>query len=120
MADATHASIFGVDPSRDSLELDDGYVSHAPVGRFLANPFGLHDVIGNVFEWCRDGMGDYESTTPRPGDGLREPTPLVHRVFRGGSHGDAAGAGRSAVRFFTPPDYRGGNIGCRPARAVDP
>jgi formylglycine-generating enzyme required for sulfatase activity/tRNA A-37 threonylcarbamoyl transferase component Bud32 len=103
-----------------TAELDDGFVGHAPVGTFRANPFGLHDVHGNVWEWCRDWLSPY-SVAARAGDGERigraEDTSV--RVIRGGSFNYAPERARSANRFGMPPALRTSSIGVRPARAVN-
>ena len=63
--------------------LDDGYTGHAPVGSSRANAFGLHDVIGNVWEFCRESYGACELPT-RSGDGERQTTETGSRMMRGG------------------------------------
>lgn len=55
-----------------SASWDDGFYSHAPVGTMPANPFGLHDMLGNVAEHCADAYYTYGAVAARPGDGLRQ------------------------------------------------
>jgi formylglycine-generating enzyme required for sulfatase activity/serine/threonine protein kinase len=99
--------------------LDDGFTGHAPVGSFRANAFGLHDVIGNVLEWCRDGVDTYLLPT-REGDGERLVSGASNRVLRGGSFNSAAANARSSDRSSSTPENRGSNLGVRPARAITP
>ena len=89
-----------------------------PVGEKEANTFGLFDVHGNVWEWCRDEYRGYE-TKPQPGDGLRhEPVGGAHRVIRGGSWGSSAVLARSASRVRYGPGFRYSFLGFRPAEVI--
>jgi formylglycine-generating enzyme required for sulfatase activity len=89
----------------------------APVGRFDANAFGLHDMHGNVWEWVADCYFDtYE--TPAMKSAARQETggECEERSVRGGAwDGDPVGM-RSANRFGEAPSTRNEAIGFRVAR----
>ena len=100
---------------------DDGYAFSSPVGHYSANPFGLHDVHGNVLEWCRDLFGLYDLLV-RPGDGERRvltPWARKEQAVRGGAYNWTASFARSAMRFVYDADHQGAEFGVRPARRVD-
>lgn len=100
--------------------LDDGYTSHAPVDTLLANPFGLHHVHGNVWEWCLDGY-KREFYGQSPGlDPVSPHTGSVARVTRGGSFYNPASDARSAYRNSGTPERRPANLGLRPAKGITP
>ena len=103
----------------DWPELDDGYGLAAPVDRLRPNPFGLHHVLGNVWEWCTDPSALYDEVAPRAGDGLRWPRedPAV-RIARGGGYYDTAAMARSAARSYQKVRTEFNDIGVRPARPL--
>ncbi|MFT7670483.1 MAG: serine/threonine protein kinase/formylglycine-generating enzyme required for sulfatase activity [Planctomycetota bacterium] len=104
--------------TRRTPSFRDDYVGHAPVGTYEANPYGLHDVHGNVWEWCLDDFADYDLPIAE-GTGERLHKGGERRVGRGGSFSDGPGSVRSAHRGAAEPNYRDNNLGVRPARAID-
>ena len=98
----------------------DGQVVHAPVGSLRASPFGLHDVHGNVEEWCRDGYTLYSTPASGP-EGLRLAEASKYgRVLRGGAFHQTARAAHAASRAFATEGTVAGSIGVRIARRLAP
>ncbi|MCE9637179.1 MAG: formylglycine-generating enzyme family protein [Planctomycetes bacterium] len=90
---------------------------HHPVAEKSANPFGLHDVHGNVWEWCQDASTGFLG--PAPTDGRpRVDASAADCVVRGGGWNDVARGARSARRFGLPRSSRYGILGFRPAASV--
>lgn len=119
--------------SGEGFELEDGYDSSGwsetqysskksgahPVGQKEPNAWGLYDMLGNVEEWVQDHWHDSYEGAPTDGSAWldSDASSDAHRVIRGGSWYDDARDCRSASRSSWRPDYRGGALGFRPARA---
>ncbi|GHU06259.1 hypothetical protein FACS1894158_12140 [Betaproteobacteria bacterium] len=83
-----------------------------PVGQKKPNPWGLYDMHGNVYEWVND-WNDESYYSRSPSTDPAGPSSGRSRVLRGGSWGDYAWSLRSACRFSSMPDGRGGFVGFR-------
>ena len=98
---------------------DDGYARTAPVGSYQANGFGLHDVLGNVYEWTEDCWN--ESYTGALSDGSAwESGDCGRRVLRGGSWLIDPRNLRSAYRGRSTTGNRSLILGFRVARTLTP
>ncbi len=79
------------------VSVDDGYSGSAPPGKFSPNPYGLHDMAGNLAEWTSDWMNEnYYRSSPK--DNPQGSHPTTAKVVRGGSWQSTAGFLRSSNR----------------------
>ena len=114
-AAATTRFAFGDDESllvRFGYHVNNSKSQAWPGGNLLPNAFGLFDMHGNVWEWCNDWYGAYDTTAF---DDPRGPGTGSSRVLRGGSWGNPAWHCRSAARGRNAPSYRTNSLGFRVA-----
>lgn len=113
---ATHANTYDPVSKREfgfeweTFPNDDGHRVTAPVASYAPNPLGLHDIIGNVYEWCADWYGTYPEEPVTDPSG---PPAWTARVLRGGSWFNQPRNCRAARRDWNVPTIRNIDVGFR-------
>ncbi len=116
-ASVADTSFKRVSPGMPIFPCDDSFPYTAPVGRFPANAFGLHDLIGNAAEWVEDCWnGDY-SDAPST-SAARTTGACAERVFRGGAWNGKPATVRVGYRDRESTDERHDSLGFRVVRAA--
>ena len=99
---------------------DDGFAYTAPVGSFGANGFGLHDMLGNVWEWIEDCWHDDYSGAPSDGSAWTSGGNCSERVVRGVSWNEYPRSFPYANRHGADTGGRASRLGFRISRTLTP
>ncbi len=95
---------------------DDGAAENAPTGKYQPNPFGLHDMLGNVREWVEDCHQTGYAGAPDDGSARPHAGECAKRVVRGGGWIDGPSTARAAYRYSEAEGMRNYQLGFRVAR----
>ena len=99
----------------EGFKCDDRYEWAAPVGSFTANPWGLYDILGNVWEWT---CSEYDDMYRGDEETCASADSTEPRVLRGGSWNSGPALVRAAYRNRNFPEARYNFVGFRVARAA--
>lgn len=112
VADFTFRKVYMFDAPFDC---EDGYPNTAPVGTYESNPWGLYDMLGNVWEWTDDCARERIDNPPLDGspwidgDGAN----CAQRVVRSGAWVTGTGAVRAPAQYYLGDDYHSQILGFR-------
>ena len=98
---------------------DDGHASTSPTGSYAANGWGLHDMLGNAWEWTEDCWSGSYAGAPADGSAWQSDI-CLYRVVRGGSWYCEPADLRSANRYGGTPARRNNDSGFRVVRTLAP
>ena len=119
VADLSCAAALKMNPDPEQFfQHDDGFPFTALVGSFRPNPWGLYDMLGNVWEWCEDHYAENYKDASDNGTVYTTPDSSAARVLRGAAWVNDPGNVRAGSRVGGDPGSRNTDTGFRLARTL--